>query len=211
MVGVKTKGVTYMRLAKELINKPVFTIANGQEIGKVKDIYLDGKLRHMTAIYLGSDGLFSRSESFIRHADIVTLGRDAILIQEADDVLEESETPEVNEWLTRWKRRDDMKGRELQTPGGTKIGRLGDIILDEKANIAGFSLSQSFVSGPVADNKAVSRSAMIEPEQGKENGVMMIDLAEAEEANLKVEYESFLSSEPTVSVAEDPQEMKVNV
>jgi len=199
-----------MRLARELINLPVFSITGGREIGKVKDLYLDDRLNHITAIYLGGNGLLSRSESFIRQADVITLGRDAIFVQDEDSVLDEAETPELSEWLKRWKRRDDLKGRELRTPGGTKIGRLGDIILDEEDNIAGFSLSQTFVTGPIAENKAVSRSAMIDPAEGKDDDLMTIELAAAEKANLRVEYESFLSSEPTVSSVEEAKEMITN-
>lgn len=187
-----------MRLARELINLPVYSIDGGQEIGKVKDLYLDDRLRQVTAINLGSDGLLNRSECFIRQADVITLGQDAILVQSEESVLEEAETPELEEWLKRWKRRDDLRGREVSTPSGTKIGRLGDIILDEEAKIAGFSLSQTFVTGPVAENKAVSRSAMIEPGDDNDESVITIELTAAERANLRVENGGFFS-EPTVA------------
>jgi uncharacterized protein YrrD len=187
-----------MNLAQEFINLPVISLDGGREIGKVKDLYLDDNLKHITAIYVGSEGLLNRTESFIRQADVITLGRDAILVQNANRVLEEAETPELGEWLESWIRREDLKGRNVNTPGGTKIGRVGDIILDEDAKIVGFSLSQTLVSGPVADNKAVSRSAMIEPGDGNDEGVITIELAAAETANLRIENGS-LFSEPTVA------------
>jgi uncharacterized protein YrrD len=187
-----------MNLAQEFINLPVISLDGGREIGKVKDLYLDDNLKHITAIYIGSEGLLNRTESFIRQADVITLGRDAILVQNANRVLEEAETPELSEWLESWIRREDLQGRKVNTPGGTKIGRVGDIILDEDAKIVGFSLSQTFVSGPVADNKAVSRSAMIEPGDGNNEGVIIIELAAAERANLRVENGSFFS-EPVVA------------
>jgi uncharacterized protein YrrD len=193
-----------MRLARELINLPVISIVGGQELGKVKDLYVDDTLNGVTAISLGSEGLLSRTESLIRQADVITLGQDAILVRNTDSVLEENETPELGEWKQRWKRRNDLQGTEMSTPGGTKIGRLGDIILDEEANIAGFSLSQTFVSGPVADNRAVSRSAMVEPTDDQAEGTMTIELAEAERANLRIEHEGFYS-EPTVTRTEESE------
>lgn len=197
-----------MRLARELINLPIISIAGGREIGKVKDLYVDDELKYVTAIYLGSEGLLNRSESFIRQADVVTLGQDAILVQDANCVLEEAETPEISEWLKRWIRRDQLQGQQVNTPGGTKIGRVDDVILDNEANIAGFSLSQIFVTGPVADNKAVSRSAMVKLHDGKDHGVLTIELADAERANLRIEQENFLS-EPTVASSNEAEESEV--
>lgn len=194
-----------MRLTQELINLPVFSIDEGQDLGKVKDLYLDDKLKQITALYLGSEGLLNRTESFIRQADVVTIGRDAILVQNANVILDQAEIPELGEWLKSWIRRDDLRGQELNTPGGTKIGRIGDIILDEESNIAGFSLSQSFVSGPIADNKAVSRSAMVEPDNGMSDiKTITIRLADAERANLQIVHENFFS-EPTVETTRESE------
>lgn len=187
-----------MRLANELTNLPVISVDKGRQLGKVKDLYLDDQIMHATAIYLGSEGLLSQAESFIRQADVVTLGEDAVLVRNSDCVLDEAEIPELSEWKKRWVRRADLQGREVSTSGGTKIGRVGDVILDEEAEVAGFSLSQVSVSGPVADNKAVSRSAIVEPFEGTEDGAVTIELAEAEQANLRVENDHFFS-EPSVA------------
>ena len=191
-----------MQLAREWINLPVITIDGGLEVGKVQDLYLDEDLKHVAALYLGSDGLLNKSEMFIRQADIVAVGKDAILVQNADCVFDEANTPELSEWLENWIRRNDLRGHEMTTPGGTKVGRIGDIIVDEEASIAGFSLAQAFVAGPIADNKAVSRSAVVDTDA---DGTLTVELAEAERANLKIVHEGFLG-EPTVAPTAESEE-----
>lgn len=188
-----------MRLGKQLINLPVITIEGGHELGKVKDLYLDDNLKQVAAYFLGSEGFINKSKTFIRQADVVTVGEVAILVQDANCLFDEAETPELSEWLEGWVRRDDLREREMNTPGGTKVGRLGDIILDSESSIAGFSLSQVSVSGTVAENMAVSRSALVETE-GSDISELIIELAEAERANLKIVHEG-LFGEPTVSPA----------
>lgn len=192
------RSVKEMRVAQELINKPVISINEGQEVGKVQDFYLDQSLTRLSAIYLGSEGLLSRTETLIRWPDVVTLGRDAILVKDANSVVETAEAEEIETYI----RRDNIEGRPIDTPGGTKIGRIGDIVIDEEAKIAGFSLSQTYVSGPIAANKAVSRTAIVDT--GNEDGVMTANLSEAEKADLQVVYEGFFA-EPSVGPTESEE------
>ncbi|MGD8804894.1 MAG: PRC-barrel domain-containing protein, partial [Chloroflexota bacterium] len=127
-----------MRVAQEIMNVPVISANDGQEVGKVKGFYIDQNLTHLLAISLGSEGLFSRKETLIKWPDVVTFGQDAILIKDADCVIETSEVENFEEFVER----DEIGGRSVETPGGTKIGRVGDLIFDEKAMISGFALSQ---------------------------------------------------------------------
>ena len=187
-----------MRVAQELIHKSVISINEGKEIGMVQDFYLDQDLTHLVGIYLGSEGLLSRKESLINWPDVVTLGRDAILVNDANCVMDTAEV----EGLENYIRRDEIGGRQVDTPGGTKIGRIGDVVLDDEAKIAGFSLSQTYVSGPIAANRAISRSAVVDT--GNEDGLMTANLSEAEKADLQVVYEGFFA-EPSVSPTESAE------
>lgn len=187
-----------MRVAQELMNKPIFSVNEGREIGKVQDFYVDQDLTRLVAIHLGSEGLLSRKETLIKMPDVVTLGQDAILVKDANCVMEADELEDSEDVV----RRDEFNGRPVDTPGGTKIGRIGDIVLDDRAKIAGFALSQIYVSGPIASNRAISREAVID--MGDEDGVMTADLPKAEKADLQVVYEGFFS-EPSVAPAESEQ------
>ena len=46
-----------MRIAKELIGKPIYSISEGHHLGAVKDVYLDLELGVLNGLYLGSEGL----------------------------------------------------------------------------------------------------------------------------------------------------------
>jgi sporulation protein YlmC with PRC-barrel domain len=184
-----------MRLASELINKPVITVKEGQEIGKVQDFYLDQRLTQLVAIYLDSGGFLSSEENVISWSDVVTVGQDAILVKDAAGVTDVAGA----EGIITYIRRAEIGGRQITTPGGTKIGRVGDVVLDDDAHIIGLSLTNIQVSGPIAASKAINRTAIVD--FGHENGVMTADLAEAEKADLQVAYDG-LFGEPSVSLSE---------
>jgi hypothetical protein len=44
-----------MRLGKDLLDKPIISLTDGRNVGKVKDLYLDEQLEKITALYLGSE------------------------------------------------------------------------------------------------------------------------------------------------------------
>ena len=117
------------------------------------------------------------------------------MIKDADCVMETDEVEDFEEFVDR----DEISGRSIDTPGGTKIGRIGDLIFDAKAMIVGFALSQIYVSGPIATNRAVNRKAVVDV--GNEDGVMTVDLPEAEKADLQIVYEGIFA-EPSVNPAE---------
>jgi len=170
-----------MRLGKSLIGNQVFGHLDGRKLGEVKDLYLDDELMEVVGIYLGREGLLRPTPRFVERRDIALFGIDALLAESPFTVYEKDEAPEPPGWL----RLDQLQGREVRTPGGTKIGKLGDVVLDEEGHITGFSLVNLSVRGPVAEADAVSRSALVDVED--EQGAMTIDLAEAEKALLDVD------------------------
>lgn len=164
-------------------------------LGTVQDFYLDRQMQQLTAIYLGLEGLLSREESLILWADVVIFGQDAILVKDAQSVRELSEVEDASSLI----RRAEVNGRPVDTPGGTKIGLIGDIILDEQAMLAGFTFDRVYVSGPIAESRAISRSAVMDI--GEEDSVMITNLGDAEHAKLQVAYAG-LFAEPSVSSSE---------
>jgi sporulation protein YlmC with PRC-barrel domain len=188
-----------MRLGKSLVGNPVFGGADGRRLGEVKDIYLDDDLRSVVGIYLGREGLLRPTPLFVDSSDIALFGIDALLARRTFTVREGDEAPEPPGWL----RLNDLRGRSVRTPGGTKIGRVEDVTLDEEARVTGVSLTNLSVKGPVADADAVARSAVVEVDDG--DGVMTIDLAKAEQALLEVDPD-LLFSKPAAAVPETVEE-----
>ena len=70
-----------MRLCKDLINKPIYTISDGRNIGDAKDLYLSADLETMAGIHLGREGLVRRKSILIPIDAVVVFGIDAILVK----------------------------------------------------------------------------------------------------------------------------------
>ncbi|HRN68726.1 MAG TPA: PRC-barrel domain-containing protein [Promineifilum sp.] len=170
-----------MRLGKDLINKPIYSIDEGKLLGKVQDIYLDSTLEVVQGLYTGSQGLVRRKAEFIRSGDVVVFGADAVLVRGNDVVTDDSATPAAKEWI----RREKLVGREADTPGGTRLAVIGDVIVDPSGRITGFALSRTYVEGPLAEKRVISRSVVIDT--GQEDGRMTVDLSKLEESLLNAE------------------------
>jgi len=164
-----------MRIGKELIGKPIYSVTDGRQLGSVKDLYLDLDLGILTGIFLGREGLINRKTRAIPRDHITILGVDAVLVSGPDVVTDNVDTPEVELWL----RRDELQGRDIETTGGTKVGTVGDVMLDAEANVVGFALAKVFVEGPVAEKRMVVKQAVIET--GRKSGIITVDLTKAEQ------------------------------
>ena len=189
-----------MRLGKSLIGNPVFGITDGRRLGQVKDLYLDDDLTSVVGIYLGREGLLRPTPLFIERVDVALFGMDVVLTEEGVTVYEGDKAPEPPGWV----RLAELEGREVQTPGGTKIGKIGDVTLDEEARVTGFSLTNLSVKGPVAEAGAVARNALVDVGAG--DGVMTIDLSEAERAPLKIDPDLLFSRPTPVQMPEEEGE-----
>jgi sporulation protein YlmC with PRC-barrel domain len=189
-----------MRLGKSLIGNPVFGIMDGRKLGQVKDLYLDDDLTSVVGLYLGREGLLRPTPLFIERGDVALFGIDVVLTEEAATVYEGDEAPEPPGWL----RLAELEGRQVQTPGGTRIGKVGDVALDEDARVTGFSLTSLSVKGPVAEAEAVARNALVDVGAG--DGVMTIDLAEAERAPLTINPDLLFSRPAPVQMPEEEEE-----
>lgn len=159
-----------MRNSKDLIGKTIVSIDEGRLIGTVRDVYLDPTLTWLAGVHLGKEGLISRRSLLIPRESIAVFGVDFVLAKQSDVVTDEKKLPAAESWL----RLDKLQGRDVDTTGGTKVGVIGDAILDEEARIVGFTLSRVYVEGPVAESRAIYQEAIID--KGQEDGTMTVDL-----------------------------------
>ncbi len=122
-----------------------------------------------------------RKAELIRSGDVVVFGTDAVLVRGNDVITDDSAMPEAKSWA----RREKLIGREADTPGGTRLGVIGDVIVDPTGRITGFALSRAYVEGPLAEKRVISRSVIIDT--GQEDGRMTVDLAKLEASLLDAE------------------------
>jgi uncharacterized protein YrrD len=170
-----------MLLGKNLIGNHVVAVSDGRIIGKVKDLYLAADLGSVTGIYLGTEGFFGGPHYLISATDVVILGVDTVLVSHADVIHSEDKVAEAENWV----RRDELQGRPVDTAGGTKVGNVGDVVLEKGGSVRGFSLHRVHVKGPVAERQSVALHTMLEP--GSDDEPMTIDLEKAEQQLLTVD------------------------
>ena len=170
-----------MQSGEELKGKMVISVDEGRRLGTVRDLYLDSDLRSVVGVYLGPEKMLSRKTLCIDAESVTIFGIDAVLVTQSDVIKDATPACESAVWL----RRDELQGRQIATAGGTKVGTVDDVILDEQMNICGFALGRIFVEGPVAEHRAIGREAVTRIDHEKE--LLVIDLSAAEGQTLSVE------------------------
>jgi sporulation protein YlmC with PRC-barrel domain len=167
-----------MIMSKELSNKPIISITDGKKLGEVKDLYLDQDMRQVAAIFLGKEGLINRKTLMIARNAVQVYGIDVLLVSGSDTVSGPEAIPESGTFTLV----SDLRGRELQTEGGTKVGVIDHVILDHEARVLGFGLGKVYAQGPLAERKTIARDAILNLGNMKEP--MTINLAQAESGAL---------------------------
>lgn len=163
-----------MRLSKDLIGKSVVTISDGSIVGKVKDIYLSSDVSRLAGIHLGKEGVLRRKSLIIPADSVEVFGIDVILIDNADAMTDSKQMGDSAEWV----RLDKLTGRSINTPGGTKVATVDDVLLDEDGSVLAIALGKVFVEGPIKENRVLYRSAVID--YGHADNTITIDLNQAE-------------------------------
>jgi len=165
-----------MSTAKDLTRKPIYSVADGTQLGEIKDIYLDGAASTITAVLVGKEGVFTKKMLVIRRSDVRTIGVDCWLAHGEAEVmdLKEVDGGEDFQLVT------ELRKREIETTGGTKIGTIGDVVFDGDDSVVGFALAKVHIQGPVAEAKQVALGAVTS--FGDKHTAMIVDLQAAETA-----------------------------
>lgn len=163
-----------MATGKEILNKQLIALTDGKKIGEVKDFYFDETVTKIVAVYLGSEGLLNKKHFALDRARIELMGIDAWLVSGGDEPTPAEMLPDAERLIMY----SELRGREIVTEGGTKIGAVDDVLFDADGDIVGFALGRIVVQGPLAERKTIARSA-ISTIGGKESA-MTTDMAQAE-------------------------------
>jgi uncharacterized protein YrrD len=160
--------------SKEQSGKPLISLTEGKDLGEIKGLFLDRDMRNVAAVFTGTEGIINRKTLAVAREDVSLIGEDAWLVTTSDVVKPVDEiTDSVSFTLV-----NDLRGREIQTEGGTKLCTVEDVIFDGEGRVLGFSLGKVFAQGPLAEKKAIVREAMID--LGGPEKPMIADLHEAE-------------------------------
>lgn len=163
-----------MITSKELSNKPLISITDGKKLGEIKGLYLGLDMRQMAGIFLGTEGFINRKVLAIPRSAVQVYGIDVWLVSGPDKVTALEDLPDSATYTLV----SDLRGREVQTEGGTKLAIVEDVLLDSEARVLGFTLGKVYAEGPLADRKIIVREAITD--LGSEDKPMTVILAQAE-------------------------------
>jgi sporulation protein YlmC with PRC-barrel domain len=167
-----------MITSREHSNKPIISITDGKNLGEIKDLYLDQDMRQVAAVFLGREGLINRKTLMLPRSAVQVYGIDVWLAAGSDTVIGPEGIPESGTFTLI----GDLRGREIQTEGGTKIAVIDHVILDNEARVLGFGLGKVYSQGPLAERKMLAREAITD--LGDSKKPMTINLAQAESLTL---------------------------
>jgi uncharacterized protein YrrD len=170
-----------MITAKEQSNKPLISITDGKKLGEIKGLYLDGDMRQVAGVFLGTEGLIKRKTLALARSSVLVYGVDVWLVSGSDQVVALDAIPDSATFTLV----SDLKGREIQTEGGTKLAIVEDVLFDSEARVLGFALGKVYSEGPLAEKKAIVREAVID--LGGKDKPMTVILSQAESLTLPTE------------------------
>lgn len=163
-----------MGTSKEHANKALVSITDGRQVGEIKGLYLDPDMRQVAGVFLGTEGLFSRKALAIPRSAVQVYGIDVWLVSGPEVVMALEDIPDSATFTLA----GDLRGREVQTEGGTKLAEVEDVLLDSETRVLGFTLGRVYSEGPLAERKAIVREAV--SDLGSKDKPMTVILAQAE-------------------------------
>jgi uncharacterized protein YrrD len=145
-------------LSQKLNGKSIISVTNGQAIGKVVDIMLDPAVPRVAALVTSKGGLlkFEREVEAIPGEEVQVWGQDVILVSRPDVIARLEELPGSDKWLHV---SEHIKGRDVISSDGRRIGELNDVVLDREGRIIAYDLARVLIQGPVAQTKRIAARA----------------------------------------------------
>ena len=144
-------------LTQDFYGNAIISVSNGQIIAKVEDILIDPATLQVAALVTArrGGGLLQREQEvdLILGDKVQVWGQDAVLVSEADVVVPENETPGSEKWLSV---SEQLKGRDVISIDGRRIGQLNDVALDVKGKVVEYALAQVAIEGPIAQSKRIA-------------------------------------------------------
>lgn len=164
-----------MQTGKAQQGKWLISLKDGQKLGEIQDLHLDPGMAQVVAAQAGREGLLSRKTHAVLRASVQVFGVDAWLVSGPDALVILEDQPGLQTLAL-----SALRGREVQTDGGTKIGSVGDVLLDDQMQVTGVELGKVAIKGPLAESRRIPRAAI--KDWGGPKAPVLVDLAQAEAA-----------------------------
>jgi uncharacterized protein YrrD len=125
----------------------VIEITNGEMIATVENLQINPNTLSAAAAITSKGTLLRREVEAILAEQVEVWGQDAVLVKGPDAIVNEEGLNGRDGWLST---ADDIRGYDVVAEDGTRIGTLGDVVLDTEGQILGYEMAEVAVEGPVA-------------------------------------------------------------
>lgn len=128
---------------------------DGAELGKVIDLIFDHEADQCVGLLLREKELFGIiSPQIVPWDDIVSIGKDAVMVKGADSVIQPSHHPHIQHVMAR---DTHLSGSVIYSEDGTNLGTFGDVYLDEvTGRVQGYEVSGGFVADTMSGKRYMS-------------------------------------------------------
>lgn len=168
-----------MAATKDFKGRLLISNTDGKNLGEIKDVFLSRDATQIVAAFLGKTGILNRKAQLIDWKKVVLFGEDAWLIAGSDTVRNQDDFDGGEEFINA----GDLRGREIQTDGGSKIATVSDVIVDTTGKVLGFALDKVYAEGPLSNSKQIARAAIFD--LGNDDKPMITVLEQAETLKLQ--------------------------
>jgi uncharacterized protein YrrD len=141
-----------LRKSQEVIGLSVIHLKTGEKLGTVTDLLFDRDQR-WRGVVLQEGGFFKRRK-YIRSDNIVSIGKDAVMVDSDQVILPFDRNAE--EWISIYNGENKLKGRPLLTAGGYEMGMVENVyFMEEVGTLIGYELSGGLISDLAEGRKVV--------------------------------------------------------
>ena len=137
--------------SRDLIGRLIITVTRGEIVGKVKDVLIDPEKWEIAALVLPGKA-FRKETNIIPRGVVHLFGRDVVLVK-SNEAMPRDDTLEHVASLIAVS--GEMKGRQIATEKGVRVGVLNDLFVDEAGKVVAYDLAKVFVKGPIAESKEI--------------------------------------------------------
>jgi uncharacterized protein YrrD len=146
-----------MRKSKHLLNLPVFSLEEGQQIGRVKGLVIDPASKAVAALIIEEKGWF-KEQKFIPFSRIHSIGENAVTIESSNIIQKGTTLPDMVKFT---KDKINITGSRIISENGAILGQVDEYFVDiQSGNIVGLELSTGILNN-FMDSKAFLDSGFI--------------------------------------------------
>jgi len=156
-------GETVARPLSELKGKAILSTDTGEKLGQVDDILVDTAGMRVAAIVTSVGTLFNKEKRVLAASDVLTWGRDAVLVKDVSAFRSDAELADRDKWVSTSNR---LKGLSIVSTSGNRLGRVDDLMVDNDGRIVAYRVSEGTFGGHYRDidastTKSIGADAVI--------------------------------------------------